>query len=222
MPLNTGYKEHSVELSDSFLAAAGSAILLSFARVYPELWFISLFALVPFLWRLCHVSLRGAIALGMMLATFFVFATSASDLILAPKIFLLKLFSLNIAFALFGLAVSRVKKSLGFDPLFIALLWFPIEYVLIHYAHLGAIFSISNSGSSLIIGFYSLFGILLGSLVIVLGNSLILLIVRYLGQWIISRRELLIESNKKTYPPFDEVILERRWYYFPDVRAPPF
>ncbi len=221
MRLNSRYKDCNADLSLSFLCAAGSAILLSFAHVFGELWFISLFALVPFLWRLCHVNLRGAVSLGMMLATFFVCATSVSDLIFAPKVFLLKLLSLNIAFALFALVVHRARKHLGFDPLFIALLWFPMEYVLIHYAHLGAIFSISNSGSSLMIGFCSLFGILLGSLVIVLGNSLLLLILRYVGQWIFSHNEFLIESDNKSYSLFDEVILERRRYYFPDVRDPP-
>jgi hypothetical protein len=222
MPLNTGYKEHNEDCSLSFLCAAGSAILLSFAHVFGELWFISLFALVPFLWQLCHVNLRGAISLGMMLATFFVCATSVSDLILAPKIFMLKLFAFNAAFALFGLAIVRARKHLGFDPLFIALLWFPLEHVLIEYADLGSLFSISNSGSSLIIGFCSLFGFLLGSLAIVLSNSLLLLILRYVRRWLLSSKEFLIENDNKYYRPFDEIIFERRWYYFPDVRAPPY
>ena len=222
MRLNSRDKDCNADLSLSFLCAAGSAILLSFAHVFGELWFISLFALVPFLWRLCHVNLRGAVSLGMMLATFFVCATSVSDLIFAPKIFLLKLLSLNIAFALFALAIHRARKAFGFDPLFIALLWFPMEYVLIHYAHLGTIFSISNSGSSLMIGFCSLFGILLGSLVIVLGNPLLLLILRYVGQWILSCKQSVTGCDNKSYPLLDEVILERRWYYFPDVRAPPW
>ena len=174
MPLNTEHKEHNEDLSVSFLCAAGSAILLSFTHVFGELWFVSFFALVPFLWRLRHVNLRGAIWLGMMLATFFVCATSVSDLILAPKIFLLKLFSLNIAFALFGLLINSARKRLGFDPLFVALLWFPMEYLLIRYAGLETVFSVSNSGSSLIIGFCSLFGILAASLAIVLGNCLLL------------------------------------------------
>jgi len=221
MPLNNRYEDHNADLSLSFLCAAGSAILLSFARVFGELWFISLFALVPFLWRLCHVSLRGAVSLGMMLATFFVFATSVSELILAPKIFLLKLLSLNIAFALFALVIHRARKHLGFDPLFIALLWFPMEYVLIHYANLGTIFSISNSGSTLIIGFYSLFGILLGSLAVVLGNSLLLLILKYVAQRLTSSNELLTTSKKRSYTHFFEVILEQCWYCFPNVRAPP-
>ncbi len=213
--------DHKAELSLSFLAAAGSAILLSFARVFSELWFISLFALVPFLWRLCHVRLRGALFLGTMLATFFVCATSVSDLIFAPKIFLLKLFSLNIAFALFGLVINRVKKSLGFDPLFIALLWFPMEYVLIHYAGLGNLFSVSNNGSSLIVGFCSLFGILLASLAIVLINSLTLMVIKYVGQRLASDNISLSISDKKTYCLSHEVILERGWYYFSDIRAPP-
>ncbi len=222
MALNNRYEDHNADLSLSFLCAAGSAILLSFAHVFGELWFISLFALVPFLWRLCHVNLRGAISLGMMLATFFVCATSMSDLIFAPKIFLLKLLSLNIAFALFALAIHRARKAFGFDPLFIALLWFPMEYALIHYAHLGAIFSISNSSSSLTIGFCSLFGILLASLVIVLGNSLILLILRHVRRWILLDKDLLTASDKESYPLIDEVLLERCRYYFPDVRAPPW
>ena len=221
MALNNRYEYHNADLSLSFLCAASSAIILSFAHVFGELWFISLFALVPFLWRLCHVNLRGAVSLGMMLATFFVCATSVSDLIFAPKIFLLKLLSLNVAFALFGLVINRARKAIGFDPLFIALLWFPIEYALIHYAHLGAIFSISNSGSSLMIGFCSLFGILLGSLAIVLGNSLLLLILRHVGQWILSHEKPLTECDNEFYSLLNEVILERRWYYFPDVRAPP-
>ncbi len=215
------YKDHKAELSANFVPAAGSAILLTFAHVHPEFWFISLFALVPFLWRLCHVNRKGALALGIILATTYVFATSTGDLLFAPKTFLFKLFSLNIAFALFSLAINRVKKALGFDPLFIALLWFPMEYLLIQYAHLGHIFSISFTGPSLIIGFSSLFGILLGSLVIVLGNSLILLFVRYVEQWVSSNENSVTESDKESYAPLDEVILERSWYYFPPPRSPP-
>jgi hypothetical protein len=222
MPIDFGQKDHNTERSANFLAAASSAILLSFAHVFGELWFLSLFALVPFLWRLCRVNVRGAISLGLMLATFFVCATSVSDLVFAPKIFLLKLFALNAAFALFGLTINRARKYLGFDPLFIALLWFPLEYVLIHYAGLRAIFSISNSGSSLVIGFCSLFGILLGSLVVVLSNSLLLLILRYVRHWLFSHDGFLTASDSKSYRALHEVILERSWYSFPDVRAPPF
>ncbi len=207
--------------SADFLAAGSSALLLSFAHVYGELWFILLFALVPFLWRLCCVSLTGAASLGIMLATFFVCATSVRDLILTPDIFLLKLFALNAAFVVFALIINRARRHLGFDPLFIALLWLPLEYALIHFAGLGDIFSISNSGCSLVIGFCSLFGILLGSLVVILGNSLLLLIIRYLRQWMLSRTRLSTECNKKARSPVDEILLERRWYYFPDVRAPP-
>jgi hypothetical protein len=221
MPINIGRKDHNTERSANFFAAAGSAILLSFARVYPELWFISLFALVPFLWRLCHVSLKGAIFLGLMLATFFVCATSVSDLVFAPKLFPLKLFALNLVFTAFALIINSTRKYLGFDPLFIALLWCPLEYVLTEYAGFGTIFSISNSGSSLVIGFCSLFGILLGSLAIVLGNSLLVLILIYVGQWILASNRLLTVRDKKCHDLFCEVILERSWYSFPDVCDPP-
>ncbi|MFH2057182.1 MAG: hypothetical protein ABIJ61_14585 [bacterium] len=222
MSLSTRDREHSADLSASFLAAAGSAALLSAARVSPALWFISLFALVPFLWRLCHVSLRGAAILGAMLATFFVCATGMSDLVLAPQTFLFKLLALNAAFAVFAVTVNRVRKAFGDDPLLIALLWFPIEYALIHYAHLGTMFPISSSGSSLMIWFCSLFGILLGSLVIILSNSLLLLILRYVGRWMLHHKVPPRESENVRHCVFEEEVRERHWCCFPDVRAPPF
>jgi len=221
MPLNNRYKDNNAKFSADFVCATSSAILLSFALAFPEFWLISL-ALVPFLWRLCHVSLRGAFSLGAMLATFFVCATSMSDLILAPKLFLIKLLWVNITFVTFGLIINRAKKHVGFDPVFVALLWFPMQYILIRYVKLGDIFSISHSGSRLVIGFYSLIGILLGSLVILLSNSLILLFLKYLAQKIFSLNTTILGCNKGTYLLLDEVILEERWYHFPDVRASPW
>ncbi|HWR83119.1 MAG TPA: hypothetical protein VN285_07440 [Candidatus Deferrimicrobium sp.] len=209
------------ELRRNFLAASGSAILLSLAHVFHDLWFLSLFALVPFLWRLYQVNLRGAITLGLMLATFYVCATSMSDLILAPQTLLLKLVTFNGVIIAFALAVNRGRRIFGFDPVFVALLWFPLEYLLIEYAGLEPFFVISKSGFSLGIGFCTLFGLLLGSLVIVLGNALLLLILRYAGRWLLSRDAYLTGDNDNTYDLLDKVTLKRQWYCFPDVRAPP-
>jgi apolipoprotein N-acyltransferase len=222
MPIKCGPKDHTTERSATFLAAASSAILLSFAHVYSELWLLSLFALVPFLWRLCQVNLKGAVSLGLMLATFFVCATSVRDLIFTPKLFLFKLLALNVTFIFFGLTINRARKYLGFDPLFIALLWFPIEYVLIEYAGLGSLFSVSNSGSSLVIGFCSLFGILLGSFAIVLINSLTIMFITYVEQRLGSNSRSLLPTDIESYPQLREVILERVWYNFPDRRSPPW
>ncbi|HWR83526.1 MAG TPA: hypothetical protein VN285_09500 [Candidatus Deferrimicrobium sp.] len=213
------HRSRNVELRSNFIAAGTSAALLSLAHLWPELWFVSLFALVPFLWRLCKVNFRGAIILGSMLATFYGCATD--PLCVSPTSFLLKLVAFNVIFVVFSLTIHRARKYIGFDPLFVALLWFPLEYVLIHYAGLETLFSVPESGPSLITGFCTLFGLLLGSLLTVLSNSLFLLIVKYLARWILSGREFITASGNKDYSLYDNVTLARSWYSFADVRAPP-
>jgi len=195
--------------------------MLVYAHIHSELWFIAFFALVPFLSQLCRSSKRDAPATGMMLATIYILATSSGDLLFAPKTFLFKLFALNVAFILFSLAINWVRRLVGFDPVFIALLWFPMEYLLIQYAHLNNIFSISYAGPDLMIGFTSLFGILVGSLVIVLGNSLLLLFVRYFVQWLSSHEKAVTGSDREYYPLSGKVTLETAWYSFPQPRSPP-
>ncbi len=206
---------------ENILCGGSSAVMLAFAHVHPELWFISFFALVPFLWRLCHVNRKGALALGLILATIYVFATSLGDALPAPRAFLFKLLALNTAFAIFGLAINRVKKYLGFDPLFIALLWFPLGYVLFQFAGLRDIFAIPHAGPNLVIGFGSLFGILLWSSVIILGNSLILLFARYAKRQLLGRSKVQPASDRQLYINSDKFFFERRWYSVPNPRAPP-
>jgi hypothetical protein len=213
------------KLNNSFrlnvLCGGSSAIMLAFAHVHPELWFISFFALVPFLWRLCHVNGKEAVALGMILATTYVLATSIGDILLVPKTFLVKLFSLNAAFAVFGLAINRVKTHLGFNPLFIALLWFPLGFVLIQYAGLADVFYIAHAGPNLVIGFGSLFGVLLWSCVIILGNSLILLFARLAKRQLLRRSTIQSGNYRRVYTHFERPFLSGRWYCVPNRRAPP-
>ena len=81
--------------------------------------------------------------------------------------------------------------------------------------------SFAHAGSSLIIGFCSLFGILLNSQVIVLCNSLLLLIIRHIARRLLASSEFPIDSDQKSYYPIDEVLPEQCSYPYPDVRAPP-
>ncbi len=202
--------------------AGSSGIILAFVHAHPELWFISFFALVPFLRRLFHVGPRGSVELGVIMATTYMFATGLGGLILDPKAFLLKLVTLNIAFAVFAYIINRVKRRLGFNPLLIALLWFPIAYVLLHFTKLGTVFFVSDSVSNLIVGFCSLFGILVGSLVVILGNSLILLFIKYVEQKAPARKESLKKDYEdETYYTSEDIVKERIWHYLPEPRSPP-
>jgi len=250
-----------IRLLENFLCAGSSALLISAAHLYPEFWFVSLFALIPFLWRAvgrvpnppqadkkpdngiaaflnkrCRVirSIRlqrillrtrpkSVVMPGMTLATCYLLVTYPAELYISPGAFLLKLFVLNLIFCLYGIVVNRLKKCIGFNVIFIAALWLPLEYALSHYAGLENLFTFSpdKTGLPVLLRIGSLFGMLMISFIIVLINSLILIILRQVAQVLFSRGTLSIPDDKRPYPPFKEIILERRWYYFPDVRAPP-
>ena len=62
------HSDRSLRLLNHFLFAGGSALILSIAHIYPEYWFVSLFALVPFLWRVTRANLPDSILLGIILA----------------------------------------------------------------------------------------------------------------------------------------------------------
>ena len=210
-----------IRLLESFLCAGSSALLISVAHLYPEFWFVSLFALIPFLWRAIRVSLFESIILGGLLAASYSFVSFRFESWATPGAFLFTLVGLIVLFALYGTVVNRIKKYIGFNVIFIAVLWLPVEYALSHYAGLGNLFAQSTGESSLMLRIGSLFGMLMISFIIVLINSLILIILRQVAQVLLSRGTLSIPVDKRPYPPFKEIILERRWYSFPDVRAPP-
>jgi len=208
-------------LLESFLCAGSSALLIAFAHFHPDFWFVSLFALIPFLWRAIKVSLGESIILGALLATAYCFVAFRFESWAAPGTLLLKFTGLIVLFAFYASLVNRIKNHIGFNVIFIAALWLPLEYVLSHYASLGNLFTISANESSLLFRIGSLFGILMISFIIVLINSLILIVLRQVVQALLSQGTLSISDDKRPYPPFKEILFERRWYYFPDRRAPP-
>jgi len=203
------------------LAALGSAILLSIAHANPDYWFVSLFALIPFLWRVCYVDAKGSIVLAIMLSTFFVLLTCFYQLMAYPAVFLFKLLSLNATFIVFAFGINRLKKSLGFDPLGIALIWFPIEYILISFANLGGVFSISEPGSKIVSGSCSLFGLILGSLIVVLINAVILWLLKYVIEKIRKKSDYLKKKSQRVYPRLSRAIFERCRCCLPKPRSPP-
>lgn len=221
MQAKPGLKNQTLQFLEDFLCAGSSALILSVVYLHPEYWFISLFALLPFLWRLTRANLCGSLVLGIILASCYAFVAFTGEVLVSPWTFLFKLFLLSLVFSVFGIAVNRIKRYTGFNPLFIAALWLPLEYVLSHYAHLDSIFTISGTDSTLLIRIGSLFGMLLVSFAIVFINSLILLVLKRVVQALRSHTTFPAKDHKRLYPSFKDIILERRWYYFPDPRAPP-
>ncbi|MDH3892407.1 MAG: hypothetical protein OEV49_15140 [candidate division Zixibacteria bacterium] len=208
-------------LRGNCLCAASSALMLYIAHNHPEFWYLSLIAFVPFLWRLLQVGLWDAVCLASTLASLFVLATNAFALLDAFGSVCFELVTYNIAFVAFALGINRAKTKLGFDPLMIALLWFPIEYVLIIYADVGSVFSVPDAGLGAAVSFCTLFGFALGSFVVVLVNALILWLAECIARKASADCRASSRETQTFYVQTNFVTLHCNLYYLLGPRAPP-
>ncbi|MFH1373178.1 MAG: hypothetical protein ABII79_05220 [bacterium] len=206
---------------ESFICAGSSALLISAAQLHPEVWFLSIVALVPFLGRVIRASRAESLLLGVILATCYALVARANDLWIAPGPFLLKFLVLNLVFCIYALAVNRLKKTIGFHVIFVAALWLPLEYLLDRVAGIGSIFTLAAGDSSFVIRIGSLFGMLMISFVVVIANSLIVILLKELARVFKSGRALVFAAPRRSFPTFPHIHVQRRWYCFPDRRAPP-
>jgi len=207
--------------AENFLCAGSSALLISAAHFYGDLWFFSLFALVPFLWRVIRAGLIESLVLGGLLAVSYLFVAIRVDSSTSIATCLLAFGSLIFLFAIYGLIVNRITKHLGFNAIFIAALWLPLEYYLSHDVNLGNLFVMTPDESGLLFRFGSLFGLLMVSFVFVIVNALILITVGQIAQALRSLHTRSRPDNNRSYASFQVLPWEQRWYCFPDVRAPP-
>jgi len=221
MPKNLRSNDNSIKFLENFVCAGSSALLISFAHLYPEFWFVSLFALVPFLWRIKKLDLSESMVLGIILASCYSFVVYPDEILITPKTFLFKFFFINVIFSIFSITVNKTRKYIGFNPIFIAIFWLPLEYVLVHHTGLENIFTFKNSDSWFVLRFSLLFGSLMLSFCIVLINSLILMFVEYIQQRVFSSDNPQRAEDKKSYSWCGEVLPERILYYFRKPRAPP-
>ncbi len=222
MDVDPKHNDITLRLLVHFVCAGTSALILSIAHIHPEYWFLSLFALVPFLWRLNRTTLAGSILLGVILAGCYAFVAFTGEALVTPGIFFLNLLLLSLVFSIFGIAVNRIRSYIGFSPVFIAALWLPLEYVLTHYTALGSIFSLSNAGSGFVVRFGSLFGFLMVSFGIVFINSLILVLIEHAYLKGCSNSKFRFSKEKLFYLRSRELILIRNSYHWPELRGPPF
>lgn len=204
-----------------FICAGTSALILSIAHLHPECWFVSLFALVPFLWRLNNANLPGSILLGVMLAGCYAFVAFIGEVLISPGEFFLKLLFLSLVFSIFGVSINLAKKYIGFYPIFTAALWLPVEYILTHYVGLKYIFTFALADSSITVRFASLFGCLMVSFGIMLINSLILMLIELVSNRDYSFRKKSFARRTIFFSHYENSIQQRIWYYIINPRAPP-
>lgn len=194
--------------------------MLCFAHVHQELWFFSLFALVPLLWRLGHVSRGQALILGLITATTYVFAAHFGRLLTAPGDFVIKLATLNASFAGSAFAISSLRSRFRLNPLTVASISLPAGCLIIHRAGFGGMIG-ADVGLGLLVGLGSLGGLVACSAVLVLSNLVILPLARYVKRRLLRRivdpadgfRQLVAKTALYHFTPV--------WYAVPKLRGPP-
>ncbi|MDH3892406.1 MAG: hypothetical protein OEV49_15135 [candidate division Zixibacteria bacterium] len=194
--------------------------MLCFAHVHPELWFFSLFALVPLLWRLCHVSRMQAPVLGLILASTYVVAGYLGNLPASPVQFFIRLVALNVAFAGFAFALNHFKSHLKCHPLCVAALWVASGSVLARHSGVSQLPG-EFVGPDIIAGLGSLGGLVVWSSVIVLGNWLILLLARYVKRRLLRHSSIHSRCSRRLCIRFESAHCISLWYVVPHLRGPP-
>jgi hypothetical protein len=205
----------------NFLHAGSSALMLSLAYLFPEFWYVSLFALTPFLWRAIKTRLGDTIIMGSLLATAYFMVVSP---LLSSGVFetlLLNLLGLNILFVLFGVIVNQSGKKIGLNAVLIAVLWLPLEYGLKTWTDFGLIFAISEANPVVLIKIGSLFGLLMISFVIVLVNTLILYFISFAINALTASENPFKGAKNNAITFTNDIFVFESQYFSHNGRAPP-
>ncbi len=213
--------DRHTRMAEHFLYAGISALLLATPHFYPQAWFLSLFALIPFLWRVVNVRFSESIILGALLAGSycFVIASPVSWVLSANMVF--KLLALSLLFAVYAATVNRIARHIGLNAIFIAVLWLPLEYTLNQIAFVDQILAFPQESSGLIMRVGTMFGMLMVSFVIMLTNLLILILIKEVMDALQSGAELHIERIGRPCSPADTPLSQEARYRFATPRAPP-
>lgn len=193
------------------------------AVFFPDYWYLSFIALIPFLGKIVNAAPRAAFRLGFFFGATFFSVSLAESFLSAPFLTLVQLAFGVTLFAVFGWGVGWIKERWGFNPLFIAALWVGFELALMKMGFARGLLDapVLALASPFFHGLAILFGSLVISFVVVLFNSLLVLAVE--------KVLLLIKARPAVVPESDEIwsfspghsFLAQKVYLVPAGRAPP-
>jgi uncharacterized membrane protein len=207
--------------AESFIFAGSSALFLLFANLFPNSWYFSFFALVPFLLRTIKASPGESLRLGFLFGLSFFTVSVIDSLTISPVSSVLKLLSGIGLFALFGWAVGYARNRWGFNPSIVAVLWVGLEVGLVKLGFVSGIFGKAEFSHPLLHGMVGLFGFLVASAIIVLLNSLLVLAIVKTIELTRSKGKTLKRNERIWQPSFTRNFFTEKVYIVPEGRAPP-
>ena len=217
--------------AESFIFAGSSALLLLVANLFPEYWYVSFFALTPFLFRIIKATPSESLRLGFLFGLSFFAVSVINCPVVSPYSSLLKLLSGTGLFALFGWTVGWARHRWGFNPSIVALLWVGLEIGLVKLgmnqngSYLGFVRGLLGEGEfshPFFAGLVALFGFLTVSALIVLFNSLLVLLL--LKTLEVTRpRGRTVQEDERVWDLLSTPgLFAQKIYLIPEGRAPPY
>jgi hypothetical protein len=219
------FDHHSSSLftvwAESFLFAGSSALLLLIANLLPCYWYFSLFALVPFLYRIIKATPTESLRLGILFGVSFFTVSLTDSFSIFPVSSILKLLLGTWLFGVFGWSVGWARKRWGFYPSFVALLWIGLESGLMKLGFDGGIMGEIKFSNPVFHEMVGLFGFLIVSAIIVLLNSLLIAVITKTLGAIRLRADTVNEVEMRFQFPSIYHFTVKRIYTVPEDRAPP-
>ena len=216
-------REQGLGLPENLFCAGTSAFLVALPHIHPQYTVISLFALVPFLWRACRGGFIQSFLLGAVFGAVYCLLTARISLSESPATVLFCMTSVIIIFSVYSAAANRIAKHVGFSAVFFAIFWLPVEHALGSNSHLGKVFFSSDMSSSVLVRMGYVFGVLMISFLTVLINALILVVSSHLGRLLRPQATFSfhVKASERILPFFDEALPIGYALCNSGIRAPP-
>jgi len=221
MKRKTDYNDSLSWFLMHFIFAGSSALIISIAYIFTDYWFVYVFALLPFLYRVINTDLKGSLISGVFLALSFVFVVFSSRFISSPAVFAVRILLLCLTFAAFSVVINRLKKYFALSFLLFVILCYPLEYFHKSYFEFNSVIASLKNDVGFAFRAASLLSIIFISFVLIAINSLLLFLIDVICRLAPSRRFFWPINKSLLYRWADDRTFLKQWKCLPCLRAPP-
>ncbi len=225
-----GDKPPRATWSEDYIFAGSSAFLLLVANLFPDYWFVSFFALTPFLYRIVKATPSGSLRLGFLFGLLFSGGLVVDSWMISPLLSLLKLLCGTALFAFFAWTLGWARERWGFNPFILVLLWVGLEMGLmrlgmnqngLYLRFEDGLLGEARFPHSFFGGLVTLFVSLMVSGIIILLNSLLVLAIVNIFEVARHRGRPVQEGERISSLFCTPGLFSQRVYLVPESRAPP-
>jgi hypothetical protein len=216
-----GDKRHRATWSEDYIFAGSSAFLLLVANLFPDYWFVSFFALMPFVYRILEATLSESLRLGFLFGLLFFGGLVVDSLMISPLLSVFRLLCGTVLFTLFAWTLGWSRERWGFNPFILVLLWVGLGMGLVRFGFVGELLGEAGFSHPFFGGLVVLFNSLAISAIIVLFNSLLVLAVVNTLQVTRPKGRTVQEEGRILELFSISELFPQRVHLVPESRAPP-